>query len=134
MAASDVVTGKEGKISIDSNDIDVTLFTISRTSGVIDVTDSSAADSGYRLKLPAKFTDWNGTAEAFLKVGDPEISINSVLPFVGTAETTAGTVTYTGNIFVTEITDNIPVEAEEAAKVSFTFEGSGALTIVNSAV
>jgi len=130
MAVGDVITGVEGSISIDATDIDITLFTINTTGAVIDVTDTSS--SGWRTKLPGKFKQWTGTAEVYKKVGTAELEPNVSYAFIGTAETTNGTVTYTGNISITEIVDNVPVEAEEAAQVTFNFEGLGALTKVST--
>lgn len=132
--ADNVINGKEGVISLDASDVDVTAFTITETGGTIDVTDGSDAAGGYRAKQPGKFKVWSGTADVLMKVGQVLDELNTSLAFIGTAETTTATITYTGNISITEIVDTIPVEAEEAVKHTINFEGLSTLVKVNTAV
>ena len=129
MASGDVVTGKSGTVSVGGAATDVTNFTITETGGTLDVTDSSFAASGYRGKEAGKFKQWSGTFEYILDIADPTLATNAALAFVGTAITG---VTYTGSICITEVTDTIPVEAEEVVKVSVNFEGLGALVKANA--
>lgn len=133
MAAGDNISGKEGTISIDGTSYDVTSFDVSVTGSTIDVTDSADSNSGWRRKIVGKFKEWSGTAEMFLKLGEAAPGANVEGEFVGTAQATSGTVTYTGQINVVDIGDSIPVEAEEAVKVTMSFDGLGALTKINSA-
>ena len=129
MASGDVVTGKQGTVSIAGAATDVTSFSITETGGTLDVTDSSFAAGGYRGKEPGKFKQWSGTLEYILDIADPTLALNVVTAFVGTAITG---VTYTGSVCLTEVTDTIPVEAEEVVKVTVNFEGLGALTKANA--
>ena len=108
--ADEVITGKEGVISLDAGDVDVTAFTITVTGGIIDTTDSSDASGGFRSKIPGKFKEWTGTAELFLKSAASEIVTNESVAFIGTADTSTATITYTGTISIAEVTDTIPVE------------------------
>jgi len=128
-----VITGKEGVISIDAVEVDVVSFAITTSGATLEATDGSDAAAGWRNKLPGKFKQWSGTAEIILKVAIDDYDIvNTSAAFIGTAETTQGTVTYTGAINITEVVDNIPVEAEEVAKVTINFDGLSTLTKANA--
>jgi len=131
MAAGNVITGVEGVVSLDAQEIEVTQFTITTTGGTLDTTDGGSGE--WRSKLPGKRKMWTGTVEVFMKVAEGDLVANTTIAFIGTAETTLGTKTYTGSASITEIVETVPVEAEEAAKVTFNIEGLGALTIVNTA-
>ena len=130
MASGDVVTGKSGAVTLDAVARVLTSFAITETGSTLDVTDSSDSASGYRAKEIGKFKQWSGTLEYILKIADATIALNTSVAFIGTA---VGGVTYTGDVSFTEVTDTIPVEAEEVVKVTVNFEGLGVLTKANSA-
>lgn len=129
-----VYTGKEGSITVDATAVEVTSFAITETGGTLDITDGSDAAGGYRAKAPGKFKEWSGTVEVLLKAGVDEFAVNAAAAFVGIGTNSTGTLTYTGEVVVTEIVDTIPVEAEEVVKQTINIEGTGALVKVNAVI
>ena len=134
--ADELLTGKEGEVKwtpSGGSEIDVRVidFSITQKSSIIDGTDSGSTT--YREKEPGKFVDWSGNLTMFLWGAIDEIPINVISAATFNVETTKSITTRAGNIIITEVTENVPVEAEEAVKITVNFEGSGTLTKVNTA-
>jgi predicted secreted protein len=132
IAVGTVITGKTGKLKTGSavmgtaEEYEVTDIAVTVSGGTIDVTDSGAGR--WRKKVPGKYASWSGTASAFIKAGVTPLLINTVYNLHFLAESSLGDEKYwSGEAVVTEVGVSIPVEGEDAVKVTFNFEGTGEL-------
>lgn len=125
-------TLKQGASLETATEIPVIDISITQTASTIDTTDSSNT-SGYRDKISAKFTDWNGSANAFLKDGDTELVVGEQYHlFIMASDETSNEVYWEGDVFITKIGFDIPIVGDDVVKRSIEFEGSGALTKVDN--
>ena len=133
----DVINGAKGTLKQGATigvatEIPVTDISIKQIASTIDVTDSSNT-TGYRDKIASKFTDWNGSANAFVKEGEAELVVGSTYHlFFMLSDESAKEVYYEGDVYVTELGIEVPVVGDDVVKRSLSFEGSGQLTKVDN--
>ena len=133
--ADELITGSTGELEWTPDGgslitVRVIDWSITRTVPIIDGTDSGSG--AYREKEVGKRTDWKGSLTMFLRSGIDDIPLDKTAAATFTVEDTKATITRAGTIIVTETTETVNVEAEEAVKITVNFEGSGALTLVNT--
>ena len=115
-----------------ASEFPITDFSIKQTASTIDITDS-ANTSGYRDKIASKFTDWNGSGNAFVKEGETELVVGQkYFSVFYLSDESAKEVYFYGAIFITEIGVEVPVVGDDVVKRSLSFEGSGGLTKVDN--
>jgi hypothetical protein len=131
LTVGDVITGENGKVTYGATPtvVDLIDFTIKKAATAVDTTDNSTVASGFKTFKPGKKIEWNGTINALLKAGVAEPPFNTIISFVGTADTG---VTYTGNIIITGVDTTVNTTDNNATKIAYTYQGTGALTEVNS--
>lgn len=125
-------TLKQGATIGAATEIPVVDISIKQSASTIDVSDSSNA-SGFRDKIAGKFTDWNGSANAFVKEGETELVVgNKIHLFIMATDETSNEVYFHGDAYITELGIDIPVVGDDVVKRSISFEGSGALAKVDN--
>lgn len=125
-SAGDLITGKNGAVSIGGTPIDITAWSIVKTTTPLNGSDSGSGD--WEEFAVGKRADWKGTFEGFMKAGEAAPSFNTEVAFIGTADTG---ITYNGDIIITEQSTPVDVNNSENVKVSFSFQGTGALTFTD---
>ncbi len=122
------IAGDAGLVTYDSNTVDVTSWSVDQTAEVQNVTDSgSAAVNEY---IPNGYTDWTASFEGWVQTADAGgEAIGSAATLILTAK---ASVTWTGSAIITGRTVLTNVNGTDAVKISYTAQGSGALTIVNA--
>lgn len=135
MALTGVITGKNGTIKTGASggaygtltEIKIKNWSLNISGGAIDVTDSNSGNA--REKVPGKRYEWSGSAEAILRAGDSELTINSQIAIAFVAEETSGDEVYwLGEAIVTGLGVSTPIEGEDVVTKSLSFTGTGSLT------
>jgi hypothetical protein len=123
-----ILKGKDGQVILDSTAvIQIRAWRIDATAALLDGT---ALGDDYKVKVTS-FIDWKGTMDL---IWDPQDTDHAALQtnlLAGTSIAAAkfyvdGTHYYSGEIFITGISPNVPVADLVTAAV--TFEGSGAMS------
>ena len=125
--AANRITGKEGKLSHGGVDVPITDWQLTIEQDVQDITDSDDAAVGFETFQPNGWTRWNFTAEGFIEDGEVGLIAGVEATAILLHETD---ISYTGEAIVQSVAPGNPVKGE-AAKVSYTFQGTGLLTIAN---
>lgn len=138
LTLGDLLTGKDAQVfwGAGVTEIDITAWSISKTTTPINGSDSGNAAAGYEVFGVGKRVDWKGTFEGFMKAGTPQPTFNTVMAFVGVVDSVGivGAIQASGNIVVTEVSTPVDVNNSENVKVAYSFQGTSTLTEVNAAV
>ena len=122
------ISGASGTATFDSTEIYITGWSVDIAGETINTTDSS--NSTWEEHLPSGFKGWTGTFEGFQETATADPAIN------GTAASLVleldGTRDYTGNVIITGVSTTVDVPGAEAIKKTFTFQGTGTLTLTNA--
>lgn len=120
------ISGEDGACTFNSTTVNITGWTVEVSSEVIDVTDS-ASSNGNKEFIPSGWKEWHGTFEGFVETGDTGLTVGAAAAtLVLTA--TSGT-TWQGSAIITRKGVALDVVGAEAVKVSYDFQGTGALTL-----
>jgi len=122
------ITGKNASVSIGGT-VKITDFEITKKLGATVVSDSGDASAGAAVKIAQTFYDWSGKLSGFYLKGTPTLTLGSHTGCTFTADTS---ITFGGDIIVTEVSLKEEVAGTNAAKFDATFEGTGVLTETNA--
>jgi hypothetical protein len=122
------ISGAAGTATFDSTEYYITGWSCDVSGEVIKTTDSS--NTTWDAFIAAGFTSWSGSFEGFQET-------NTADPTVGGAAATLvleldGTRNYTGSAIITGVSTSADVPGSEAITKSFTFQGTGTLTLTNA--
>ena len=122
------ISGSAGTATFDSTEYYITAWSCDVSGEVIDVTDSS--NTTWSEFLASGFKSWSGSFEGFQETGTAD-------PTVGGAAATLvleldGSRNYTGSAIITGLGTTVDVPGAEAIKKSYTFQGTGTLTLTNA--
>jgi hypothetical protein len=131
LTQGETITGQNGKVTYGATPtaVDLVDFAIKKSAEPVDTTDNGTVSAGYKTYKPAKKVAWSGTINAMLHAGVAEPPFNEIIAFTGTADTG---ITYTGNIIITGVDTTVNTTDNNATKIAYTFQGTGALAEANS--
>ncbi len=119
-------SGTGGKVSYGVTDWNIDKWSVTKKGAVANVTDSGSTT--WEDFIASGFTSWTATFEGFLKSGVAKPTFHSSIAFVFTVATG---VTMSGSGIITDEGTTLEVNGTNAVKVSFTVQGTGALTEAN---
>ena len=125
--AANRITGKEGKASHSGVDVPITAWGINIEQDVQNITDSDDASVGFETFQGDGWTRWAGTFEGWVEDGVDNLVVGASAELILLHETD---ISYTGEAIITGVNADNQVKGE-AAKVSYTYQGTGLLTIAN---
>lgn len=121
-------SGATGTVTFDSSEIYMTSWTCDVSGEVIDTTDSS--NTTWKSFIASGFKEWSGSFEGFQETATADPAIGGT---AATIELTLdGTNKYSGSAIITGVSTTLDVVGNEAVKKSYTFQGTGTLTLTNS--
>lgn len=122
------ITGSLGSATFNSVAIYITDWNIDIKTDVIPTTDSS--NTTWKEFLASGFKEWSGSFSGFQETGTADPTIG------GTAATLKlnldSTRYYQGSAIITGVSTNANVVGTDAVKKTFTFQGTGTLTLTNA--
>jgi len=128
MASTITISGASGTLTAQGGAVPITAWTITQKGDTREVTDSnSGAVSEF---IPEGHTQWEGTAEAWVQDGTATLTVGAAAA-AGTFLAVTGT-QWAGNMILTNKNIGLQIKGTDAVKVSYTFQGTGALTETNS--
>lgn len=130
MPVGDPVSGLNGKAYYGSTptEIEITRWTFKRSTGTIDVTDSSNSTAGYRSKIANGFVEGAGTIEGLVKLGVAQPTFGTEV----TLKLSTNTARYwSGSAIITDMEESLEVAGSNASSVSFSFETTGTWTLTD---
>lgn len=123
------ITGKNGTLKTGNSSLGsatekkITDWSFDEQGGVIDVTDSGSTDS--REHVPGKRTTTSGSFSAFHLFGETELVVNTEYEaHLVEDDTTGDEVYWSGKIIITSRGLSVPIEGEDAVKISYGFTAS----------
>ncbi len=119
-------SGTGGKVSYGGVNWDIEKWSVTKKGVVANVTDSGS--STWEDFIASGFQSWTFTFEGFLKSGVAKPTFHTSVALVFTVATG---VTLTGNGIITDEGTTLEVNGTNAVKVSFSGQGTGALTEAN---
>jgi len=121
-------SGSSGTATFGGTTINITGWTVDIKVATKDVTDSSS--SAWKDFIADGFKEWTGSCEGFQESSTADLALG------GTAASLvlsmASGKTYTGNAILTQLGTALQVTGTEAVKKTYSFQGTGALTLANS--
>lgn len=135
MALTGVITGKNGTLKQGASggafgtltEVKIKNWSLNISGGAIDVTDSNSGNA--REKVAGKRYEWSGSAEALLRAGDSELTVNGTYSLALVAEDTSGDEVYwLGDAIITSFGVSTPIEGEDAVSKTINFVGAGTIT------
>ena len=121
-------SGATGTVTFDSTEIYMTGWTCDVSGEVIDTTDSS--NTTWKSFIASGFKEWSGSFEGFQETATADPAIGGT---AATIELTLdGTNKYSGSSIITGVSTTLDVVGNEAVKKSYTFQGTGTLTLTNA--
>ena len=125
------ISGSAGTVYSGTTTVFITAWTADVKGEIIDTTDSSVLT--WKTFIANGWKEWSGTFEGFQETGVADLAIGVeaalVLGMVGAAG--AATVKYAGQSIITGVSTNLSVVGTDAVKKSYTFQGTGTLTLTN---
>lgn len=121
-----VLSGNAGLASFAGANFPITGWSITKTNSTANVTDSSSVT--WEDHIAAGFRKWSGSFEGWFKNSQVKPTMNAIVAAVFTV---ASGVTYSGNIIITSEATALTVDGTTAVKLTYNFQGTGALTEAN---
>jgi len=122
------ISGSTGAASFGGTTILITNWSADVTADIIDTTDSG--DSSWKTSLAKGWKSWTATCDGFQISGVADETIGGTAASLILTMKTSNT--YTGNAIITGMTVNTDVAGTDAVKKTYTFQGTGALTLATA--
>lgn len=125
------IQGNTGNASFSGTTYYITGWTLDKKTEVQDTTDSSDSAAGYKSFIGNGWSEWEGTFEGYQETGtaDPAVGTSAALIL---GFNTSAVIKYSGSAIITSISTNLAVVSTTPVKKTFTFKGTGALTLTNA--
>jgi hypothetical protein len=128
MASTVTISGASGTMTLGGSPYPITAWTVNRKAETREVTDSNS--STVSEFIPEGHSSWDGTMEGWVQDGTACLTVGAA---AAALVLTAVTGTYwTGNAIITGASIVLQVKGSDAVKVSYTFQGTGALVETNA--
>ena len=121
------ISGEDGSCSLGAVTVKITNWNVEEVTEVIDTTDSG--DSSNKTFIGNGWNSWSGSFEGFVETSDTGETVGAAAAEL--ILTAASGITWTGNAIITRKATSLDVVGAEAVKVSYDFQGTGALTLAN---